>query len=216
MSYFMFATISAFSIALPCALSLIRCKHIYKRYMPFILILCIGLLNEGLSLSLIRLYNSNLINSNIYTLFEYILYLFFFQRISELKNKSLLILFAIGVSTWFTDNFLLHNLMHSNSVFRVIASLIILWLSINKLSLLTFNVLPDHFKKTDLLLCCSFLAYFTFRGFIHVIKLFSIGYTTAFYIDLWIILSILNLLVNISFFIAILWIPKQQPSTQHF
>ncbi len=216
MNYFMFATISAFSIALPSALGLIRCKHIYRRYKPFIFVLFIGLLNESLSLLLIRLHNSNLINSNIYTLIEYLLYVLFFQRISEFNSKSLVFLFTIGVCTWVIDNFLFHNLAQSNSLFRVIASLIILWLSINKLSRLTFNVQPDHFKKTDLLLCFSFLAYFTFRGFIHVIKLFSIGYTTAFYIDLWIILCILNLLVNISFFIAILWIPKQQPSIQHF
>lgn len=216
MNYFIFATISAFSIALPCAIALVRCKNIYRRYAPFIFVLVIGLLNESLSLLLIRLHNNNLINSNIYTLLEYLLYVWLFQRISELNRKSLIFLLIFGFCTWIVDNFFLHNLMHSNSLFRVVASLIILWLSINKLSLLTFNILPDYFKKTDLLLCCSFLAYFTFRGFIHVIKFFSIGHTTAFYIDLWIILCILNLLVNISFFIAILWIPKQQPSIQHF
>lgn len=216
MTYFMFATISAFSIALPCATGIIRCKHIYQRYAPFIFVLIIGLLNESLSLLLIRLFSNNLINSNIYTLLEYLLYVWFFQRISELNRKSLIVLLSLGFSIWIIDNFLLHDLLYSNSLFRVIASLIILWLSINKLSHLTFSVLPDYFKKTDLLLCFSLLSYFTFRGFIHVIKLFSIGYTTEFYIDLWIILSILNLLVNIAFFIAILWIPKQQPSIQHF
>lgn len=209
MNYFMFATISAFSIALPCATGLIRCRHIYQRYRPFLLILLIGLINESLSLLLIGLYNNNLINANIYTLIEYLLYVWFFQIISQLGKKTLWALFISGICVWSFDNLLLHSLTNSNSLFRIIASLIILWLSIDKLSCLTFNGLSDNFKRTDLLLCFSFLAYFTFRGFIHVIRFFSIGCTTEFYIDLWLILCILNLLVNFSFFIAILWIPKQ-------
>lgn len=216
MNYFMFATISAFSIALPCATGLIRCKHIDRRYTPFLLVLLIGLVNESLSLLLIRLHNNNLINSNIYTLIEYLLYLWFFKLLSSLNGRISATLFIFGFFVWCLDNFILHSLMNSNSIFRIIASLIIVWLSIDKLTRLTLNGFNDRFKKTDLLLCFSFLAYFTFRGFIHVVKFFSIGQTTGFYIDLWVMLCLLNLLVNILFFIAILWIPKRQISTQYF
>lgn len=212
----MFATISAFSILLPCATGLIRCKHIHRRYTPFLIILLLGLINESLSLFLIRLYNNNLINSNIYTLIEYALYLRFFQLLSQLNKKTILLLLLIGIFVWTLDNFILHGVTNSNSIFRIIASFIILWLSIDKLTRITFNGLADKFKNTDLLLCFSFLAYFTFKGFIHVVKFYSIGHSTGFYIDLWVILCVLNLIVNISFFIAILWIPKQQISTQHF
>ncbi len=216
MNYFMFATISAFSIALPCAIAVIRCKHINRRYTPLLCVLITGFLNESFSFLMIRLHNNNLIISNIYTLAEYLLYVWFFQILSSLKRKNILLLFFFGICVWVIDNFFLHTITHSNSLFRIITSLIIIWLSIDKLSHLTFSGLADHFKKIDLLLCFSFLVYFTFRGLIHVIKLFSIGYSSAFYIDLWIILCILNLLANISFFIALLWIPKQQPSIQHF
>jgi hypothetical protein len=215
MNYFLFATISAFSICLPTTTALIRCKQIPDRYQPFLLILLLGLLNEGLSFILIRLYHNNLINSNIYTLLEYLLYVWFFLKLNPLTKLSIIVSVISGILIWVLDNLWLHSLMNSNSFFRIFASLLIIWFSIDKLSRLTFNRFTTHYKKTDLLLCFSFLAYFTFRAFIHVFKQFSTSQATNFHIDLWVLLSALNILVNISFFIAILWIPRQQPTTPY-
>lgn len=213
MNYFLFTTISALSIALPCITGLCRFKQIStSRYLPLLMLLLTGLLNECLSFTMITLHKSNLINANIYTLIEYLLYVWLFYKIREQSWILIIVCLTGGLLVWAADNLVLHNLTSSNSLFRITASLVIIWFSIDKLSQLTFTGAADKYKKVDLLLCFSLLAYFTFRGFIHVFKQFSIGYTSAFQIHLWVILCVLNILVNISLCITILWIPRQQPT----
>lgn len=175
-------------------------------------LLLTGFLNECLSFIMITWHKSNLINANVYTLIEYLLYVWLFYKIRQQSWTSVIVSLSVGVLVWITDNVLLHDLASSNSLFRILASLIIIWFSIDKLSQLTFIGVTDKYKRVDMLLCFSLLAYFTFRGFIHVFKQFSIGHTPAFQIHLWIILCVLNILVNISLCITILWIPKQQPT----
>lgn len=210
MDYFLFATISAFSIVVPTSIVLYRSKQIPGRYLPFMLLLCIGFLNEVLSYSLIINKITNLVNSNIYTLFEYLLYMNLFYRIGTITKKWIPIYFFLGIAIWVTDNLLIHKLTQSNSLFKIGLSLIIIWLSINKLTGLCLNGAADRFKKTDLLLCFSLLAYFTFSSFVHLFNQFAPEQSPEFYIQLWMILALLNILVNITFSIAILWIPKQQ------
>jgi hypothetical protein len=216
MNYFLFTTISALSIALPCITGLCRFKQIStSQYLPLLMLLLTGFLNECLSFTMITWHKSNLVNANIYTLLEYLLYVWLFYKI---RKQSLILVIAGlsgGVLVWIADNLILHNLTSSNSLFRIMASLVIIWFSIDKLSQLTFTGVTDKYKRVDLLLCFSLLAYFTFRGFIHVFKQFSIGHTPVFQIHLWIILCLLNILVNISLCITILWIPKQQPTIQY-
>lgn len=213
MNYFLFTTISALSIALPCITGLYRYKQLSNgRYLPLLVLLFTGFLNECLSFAMIKWHQSNLINANVYTLIEYLLYFWLFYKISSQSRILVIAGLSGGILVWITDNLVLHSLTTSNSLFRIMASLVIIWFSIDKLSQLTFNGATDKFKKSDLLLCFSLLAYFTFRGFIHIFKQFSIGHTPAFQIHLWIILCVLNILVNISLCITILWIPRQQPT----
>lgn len=213
MNLYLLASISAFSIVLPATMAVIRYRHIHQRYLPFLCILIIGLLNESLSFILIRLYRTNLVNSNIYTLIEYLGYLWFFFRIQQPTNRWIWGAGTLGILIWILDNGYWNSITTSNSIFRIFSSLVVIWLSIDKVTQLTWNEAADRYKKTDLLLCFSLFAYFTFRGFIHVFKQFSFEHQVEFYIHLWSLLSILNILVNCSFFIAILWIPKS-PTTR--
>lgn len=216
MNYFLFTTISALSIALPCILGLYRYKLLANsRYLPLLILLISGFLNECLSFVMIRWHHSNMVNANFYTLIEYLLYFWLFNKISYQSRIFIITGLSGGMMVWICDNILLHSLITSNSLFRIIASLVIIWLCIDKLSQLTFTGPTDKFKRSDLLLCFSLLAYFTFRGFIHVFKQFSIGQTPAFQIHLWMILCVLNILVNISLCITILWIPRQQQTIQY-
>ncbi len=212
----MFTMISALSIILPCITGLSRCKQFTStRYLPLLILVLTGLLNECFSFIMIYWHRSNMINSNLYTLIEYILYCWLFHKIRERSDRLFIPALLAGSLIWFTDNILLHSLTTSNSLFRIMASLMIIWFSIDKISQLTFNGATNNYKKPDLLLCFSLLAYFTFRGFLHVFKQFSIGHTQGFYIHLWMILCVLNILVNISLCITFLWIPKQPPTTRY-
>lgn len=215
MNYFLFTTISALSIILPCITGLYRWKQLSnKRYFPLAVLLLSGFINEGLSFLMIVSHQSNLANANIYTLIEYLLYCWLFRRIRTYSSTFFMAVVLGGVAVWIVDNIWLHSLTGSNSLFRILASLVIIWFSIDKLSQLTFNGATDRFKKPDLLLCFSLLVYFTFRGFIHIFMRFAICHPPSFHVHLWMILCVFNILVNLSLCITILWIPKQPPTTR--
>ena len=177
--------------------------------------LIVGLLNESVGYLMIRIYRNNLLNSNIYTLVEFVLFLWFFYRIKQQKFIWLLVAGSLGLAAWMLDNLWLHSIMESNSIFRIFSSLIIVWLSIDKITQLILNGIMDPFKKSDLLFCFGFFAYFTYRSFIHIFKLFTLSHPPSFYADFWLILAILNILINITYTIGILWIPKQQEPMAH-
>lgn len=215
MSYFLFTMISALSIALPCIAGLFHFKQILlKRNLPLFILLFVGLINETISFLMIKCHKPNLLNSNVFTFIEYLIYVWLFMNIRSKGFKSIWIGLFIGITTWVLDNFILHSLYSSNSLFRIVSSLMICWFCIDRLSELTITVVADRFKKIDLLLCLSLLAYFTFRGFILIFKQFAPIQTADFYTDLWIIIATLNILVNISFSIVILCLPKAQRTTR--
>ena len=215
MSYFLFTMISALSIAVPCIAGLFRLKQmLLKRNLPLFILLFTGLANETVSFLVIKCHKPNLLNSNLFTVIEYLIYVWLFMNIRAKHFKSIWIGLIIGITTWILDNFILHSLRSSNSLFRIVSSLMICWFCIDKLSELTLTVVSDRFKKIDLLLCLSLLAYFTFRGFILIFKQFAPIYTASFCMDLLIIISALNIMVNISFSIIILCLPKTQQTTR--
>lgn len=128
MNLYLLASISAFSIVLPATMAVIRYRHIHQRYLPFLCILIIGLLNESLSFILIRLYRTNLVNSNIYTLIEYLGYLWFFFRIQQPTNRWIWGACTLGILIWILDNGYWNSISTSNSIFRIFSSLVVIWL----------------------------------------------------------------------------------------
>ncbi len=174
-----------------------------------------GLANESTSYYLIMNRGNNMISSNIYTLIEFGLFLWFFYGLSNRKAHTYWLLGFSGITLWIADNIFMHDVDGDNTVFRVLSFAIILLLSMNKISRVILNEQKQPYKKTDLLLCISFFMYYTYQGFVTIFNMFPIGVSTEFYTRLWLILAITNLITNIVYTVAILWIPKQQPYTLH-
>lgn len=213
MHYFWLFVISAASILIPLAAAIARKNRLTKRYLPFFWVLITGTVNESVSYLMIRWLRNNQFNSNLYTLIEYLLLLLLFYQIKEQRKIWLIAASSIGLAVWFTDNLWLHELHHSNASFRIFSSMVIIWLSINKITILVLNGVTDPYKKTDLLLCFSFFTYYTYRSFILLFKTFSPDQHSGFYTDLWLLLGLLNIIIHITFTIAILWIPPPQKLT---
>ena len=169
-----------------------------------------GLLNEGISYAMILLHRNNMANSNIYTLIEFLLFLWLFYRLTNRKPTYFLVFGFLGLATWIADNFIMHTIWHDDALFRMIGSLFIVYLSMDKINQVLFNGLKEIYKQTDLLLCISFFVYYTYKTFISTFNVFPMGLPNEFYTRLWLILSLINIATNFIYMIAILWIPKQQ------
>lgn len=210
MNYFWIFILSAFSIVLPVGATLVRLRRLPKRYIPLAVLFWMGLVNEGISYAMILLHRNNMANSNIYTLIEFLLLLWFFYRLTNRKASYFFVFGFLGLATWIADNFIMHTIWHDDALFRMIGSFFIVYVSMDKINQVLFNGLKEIYKQTDLLLCISFFVYYTYKTFISTFNVFPMGLPNEFYTRLWLILSLINIATNFIYMIAILWIPKQQ------
>lgn len=210
MSLYYVSLLSAFSIVVPFTAAMSRIKVLGMKYRPLVILLTIGLFNEVFSSILVEYYKNNALNGNLYVLIEYLLIIWLFKRLSGMSGTLHAIILSLGIGVWLTDNFILHSLTHNNSLFRMLSSLCIVYVSMDKaIQLLFFNG-PVLFKNTDLLICLGFFAFFSIKTYVEIFNVFTLPVKWAFYEGLWTILAIINFITNILLTLAILCFRQKQ------
>lgn len=210
MSFYYVSLLSALSIVVPFIAAMSRIKVLGRKYKPMVILLTIGLFNELFSSIVVQYFNNNALNGNLYVLIEYLLIIWQFNRLSGMSKFFRTIILSLGVGIWLTDNFLLHSISQNNSLFRMLASLCIVYLSMDKASQLLFFKGPVLFKNTDLLICLGFFAFFTIKTYVEIFNVFTLPVKQEFYEGLWTILSVFNFITNILFTFAILCFRQKQ------
>lgn len=207
MNYYLLSEISAFSILIPVVACCYRRDRLGKKYLPLAMLLALGLINELISDFQIRMHGSNFINSNLYTLAEVELMLWFFHRWHRYPAR---LYQALGITlfvVWLADISIVHSIADDDAAFKLLSFLVLSVLCMDRISYL---MIRDHLgsHKTDLLLAFTFFCYFTYKGFIMVFALFPIAASTHFSIVLWLILAFFNIVVNLAITLALIWLPK--------
>jgi len=184
-------------------------------YRPFIFILCLGFINHTLSVIFIETTRNNLINSNVYVLFESLLYLCLFKNWGAFNKKNIFFysLFIFLFCLWIYDNLIWHSLATINSFFRIVYSFILIFLSIGQLNKLIVTVKKNLLYNATFLICCGIIIYFSYKATIEVFFFIRLKASDQFYTNILVILIFVNLFVNLIFAWAVLWIPKKQKST---
>ncbi len=205
---------SAFSMLIACGIGMARFAGILPAYRPFVVFIWVAVANDLLSYLVINTKSNNVVNSNLYVLLEYGLLLVVFYRLNGSRAaKRYVWLFGVGLLIWIGDNLLFHTLDHINSTYRISYSVIILLLSIRQLSDLIVSEKRSLARNAILWICISFMFYFSFRAFFETFYILQAPFSSSFYFNLFVIFWIINLLTNLTYAIAILWIPKKQEFT---
>jgi hypothetical protein len=207
--------LSAFSIVVPFIAAMIRIKVLGRKYRPVVILLTIGLFNEVFSSIVVKYYHNNALNGNLYVLIEYLLIIWQFNRFRVISRVFRTIIISVGIGIWLTDNFILHSITQNNSLFRMLASLCIVYLSMDKASQLLFFNGPVLFKNTDLLICLGFFAFFTIKTYVEIFNTFTIPVKLEFYEDLWTILAVFNFITNILLTLSIVCFRQKQEYIIH-
>lgn len=216
MTIFYISIFSAFSILAPVLLIFIRWQRLKEKYLPLIIMLLLGLANELLSLFNVYTHYSNAINSNLFVLIEFILTCkLFLQLHSGISRKFFHVAIALGILVWLLDNLVINNLSTNNSFFRMMASLLIVYLSIDKINQLIFFKRLGKLDKMDLLLAIGFMVFHSYKTFVESFHIFPMPLGRFFYEILWLIMNIINILSNVLFTIAILCLPKKRVFLSH-
>jgi hypothetical protein len=208
---FVFNLVSSLSIAPAAILGLFKYPSIATRFFPFVVITWFGLLNELISLYCIFHNGGNAINSNVYVLMEFILFMWLFYAWQHQRDTSLYAVVLVqGIMVWIIDNVWMNTLDRFNSGFRVFYAFIIVVCSIQKANLIASHESRFLIRHTQFWLCMVFIGFYSFKAFLEVFYLFEIGASKAFFFNLFFVMQLVNLFTNIIFAIVYLWMPKRQ------
>jgi hypothetical protein len=210
MSLFYISVIAACSVIPALAASFFKQGYWNGKYMPLFILLWLGSLNDLVSYFFIRARSYSSINGNLFVLFEFLVVTWLFSRMDEKRSpRFFLIAICFGVGIWIADNLFLHTLLDNNSLFRMCASFLIVYMCIDRI---TPHIIFDQqqpFRETELLLASGFLVYHAYKTFVEAFHVFPTLMGRDFYEKLWVILNITNIIANILFTIAIVWLRQK-------
>lgn len=207
--------ILSFSIAIAGIIGCVRFKKIDPAYYSFLFFVWLGLVNEIVSFILISVIHSNVVNSNIYVLLESMLLVWFFrtQALSEKPKKIFNWLFVIFILGWTFENFFMSSIHQFNSYFTVIYCFTTVLMSINLVNRLISNEKKLILRNPAFLICVCFILFFTCKALIEIFWIYGLNASKEFRIQVYDIMTFVNLIVNLIFALAVLWMPRKREYT---
>jgi hypothetical protein len=201
----------SFSIFIAGFLALIRFPKINRVYYPFLICVWVACINEPLSLLLVNHNQNTIINNNVYVLIEGVLLTVFFKNLGLFKNdKKLFYLIIFGlILEWLFENLILHKITSYNIYGRIIYSFIIVFMSLNILNKQIAFGTKNIFKNSTFLLCLSFILYFLYKVVVYAFWIYGESSSHTFLLKLFSIMIYVNLLSNLIYALAVLWMPRK-------
>lgn len=204
--------VSSFSILISGVIALIRFKSIEKKYYYFIILLWIGGLNELISYVIVKTGHTTMINSNAYDLVESILLLCFFKKIGRFSNRATLfkIVFGIFICAWITNLFFLDPRSPFGLYYNTFYAFVIVLLSISTINFLLVRDNENILKNGLFLIVMGLILYFTYRILVNAYWLYGLTKSRDFLLKILVIALYVNLISNLIYALAILWLPRKQ------
>lgn len=202
----------SFSIAIAAIIGLVRRRQLAPVYYPFILILWVGLLNETIDSIMIRQGHSNAVSTNIYVLVESLLLLWFFQRSGSFSRRPWASAFLASVFAiaWITENLVIKDLHHFSSYFIILYAFTVVLLSINRVNRLILSEKKLLINQPQFLIFIGFIIFYTYTLLVEIFWIYGLNGGAEFRLQVYRILAWINLIVNLIYAIALLWIPRKR------
>jgi hypothetical protein len=204
--------ISGYSVLLAAVIGFLRYRKVTRDDRPFFFIVWIAGISEIMSAVLTSAMHSTSVNNNIYVLIEALLYAWLFDRWGSLSRKKnrLLVLQGFIVLVWILDNLILHRLTHTNSLFRIVSSFIMVFLAINQINQLITTERGNLMRNSRFLISAGMVIFFSYKAIIETFFWIQLPFSDTFYIYVLLIMDYVNLFVNLIFALAGLWIPTRR------
>lgn len=214
---FDFVVFGSLSITLATVIGSIRLRKIHSSYRPFIVMIFAYFLNEILNNILVFNNRSNAINTNLLNLLEGIIWLWQFNRWGVFRNKKHYFLSIIPlIAVWIFENIVLNKLFTFSSTYSIILSFTLVILSINIINRQIVEEQNKLLTNAKFIICAGNIIFSTYRIIVECFYLFKLGENNTFLANIYTILVVVNVFVNLLFALATLWIPtRQRFSLQH-
>lgn len=207
--------ILSFTIAIAAIIGLVKFRRIDAVYYSFIFLMWLGLINEIVSFIVIRSKHSNAINSNIYVLLEAVLIVWFFNRqaLFDASKKLFKWLILFYVLAWTLENTWMSSIKKFNSYFIVVYSFATVLMSITQINRLFYRERRMMLSNSVFLICIGFILFYTCKVLIEVFWIYGLNSSKEFRFQVYRIMTFVNVIVNLIFAFAVLWMPKKQEYT---
>ncbi len=214
MNYWL-VVIFSFSIIIAATIGWVRFRKINPAYYPFIYCIWLAFLNEILSFIFAQTIRDNSVNNNLYALAESLLIVWQFRNWGIFKNKDNLFYTVLAIFTagWVTDHFILNHLTTFTYHYRIAYSFVTVLFSVNMINTVIVRERKSLLKNPAFLICTAYVINFTYYVMYMTLYLYSSEINWDFLNKLTGIMPYANLLSNLLFALAVLWIPARQRFT---
>ena len=210
MNYYQVVFFSA-SVFIASIIGWVRFSKTEPNCFPFLLCLTLASVNEIISFILTQVGLHTIINNNVYVLLEAVLIIWQFKNWGLFGKYNALFLFLLVsiILTWLIDSFLVSNTNSLNLYFRIIYAFIIVLMSIHINNILILTYRKRLLQSSVFLICSGFIIYFTYKILVETFWLYGLDKSRHFRINVYLLLTWINLIVNLIYALAMLWIPKK-------
>lgn len=208
---FILSTIFSFSIGIAALIGGVRFSKIAPAYYPFLFLVWASFANEIVSFAVIRSGNSNAVNTNLFLLLQAILILLQFWNWDLFKRQKVLFtLILCGLLLlWIWESFWYSSLFRFNSYFLIARSFLFIILCIRMINQLIASERSSLLKNACFLICFTMLTFFSVSVLVETFWLYGLNKSSLFRIRVYTILAYINLFCNLTYALAMLWIPMR-------
>jgi hypothetical protein len=194
----------------------VRIKKTDSAYLPFILLMTAGFLNELVSFTVMKKGYSNAVFYNLFVLVEALLITQLFYRLGLFKNKKRYVwLQLLYVLLWVGECVYRRNAVSFYSYFIVCYSTILVAMAIDLLHEVLFLTPHRLYRNPIFLICMGFIAYFTYTIIVELFWFYGLNQSEKFRERIYEVFAYINLFINILFILATLWIPLKRKYILH-
>ena len=202
------SVIFSMSIGIGAVIGWVKIKKIDPAYFPYLLWLGLSFLNEIYSYIITEEGYSNVVSYNIFLIIEATLILWQFKKWQLFKTiNRYYFLQSIFLTGWIAEVIGRSGLHQFNSYFIIGESTLIVFMSISMLNKVMFKESSALFMNPIFLICMGMIVYFTYSILIEVFWLYGLNKSKQFRIKIYEILAYINLITNLVYGIATIWIP---------
>lgn len=191
------------------AIGLVRFRKIAPAYRPFLFLLWASTLQEACSILILYQGYSNVVLYNVFSLAEAVLLCWQFRRWRTIRSKTLYAVFqGVLFLFWCTES-IATSIFSFLSYYIIFYSFVVVLLSITCVNQLLFRDITPPFRNPVFLLCLCFIVSFGYSALVEIFWMAGLRNSTSFRLHLHALFCFINLLTNLVYVLAVLWMPMR-------
>lgn len=214
--------ILSLSIGFAVIIGIVRFRKIDPSYYPFIYNIIVALVVEVLNriLTVTGHPNAFILVLNIFSYIDFFLFLWLFHNwgLFNRKKSTFISIAVVFFIIWLLNNILVSGFIRHNLFFFIVYSFALIFFSVNTFNKAVVHERSSIFRNPKFWVCLGIIIFYSF--FIVVVttglSLFMHNVSKEFRRGLWSISVYSNLLVNLLYAVAVIWIPRKKNFTSLF